>query len=303
MFWRAFIKSNILTTGLVIASCFLGVTFNACDNLVSENPEEDKEPVARVKDQFLYEEDLKEIYRKNRNQSLKDSLAFRKKLINNWITEQLIFQKALNNLPEKDKDKDEELQDYYRSLIRYEYEQALINEKIDTNFSKDTIREFYNRNSERFKLNQPALKFRYIIIPKNAPKKDQIKSWFKEEDNKYLDSLNFYARQYAKNFDFEDNKWYYYKNIRNKLNLPAQSNTNLLNKIKEKQVLDTEDAAFTYLIYITDFKGKNDKAPISLKRESIKKMMLNRKKINLIQKMENEVFQKGLEKKNVKRYD
>lgn len=302
-FWKALLKNKASITPLLIATFLFGAVLQACNGFISESPEEDKNPVARVKDKFLYEEDLKKIYNKNENQSLKDSLAFRKQLIDNWITEQLIFQKALKNLPEKEKDKEEELQDYYRSLIRYEYEQALINEKIDTSFSNDTIREFYKRHKDRFTLNTPVIKFRYIIVPKDAPKKDRIKTWFQEEDNKYLDSLYFYARRYAKNFDFKDNQWYYYKNVRKKLSLPEQNNSQLLDKIKRKQVLESKGQALTYLIYITDFKGKNDKAPVSLKKEAIKKMMLNRKKIDLIQEMENKVFQKGLEKNNVKRYD
>jgi len=302
MFLKPLLRNNTPKLPVIAFSIFAGFLFNACHTFSSSGPDEDKKVVARVMTDYLYESDVKAHF-KNKMPAGKDSLASRKQVIDNWIQEKLIFHKALNNLPEAKKDKEAALQDYYESLIRYEYEQALIDENVDTQIAKKALREFYEENPERFRLNQPVVKFRYVIVPRDAPHQDRLPAWFKQEENFYLDSLYQYARQFARHFSLADKKWYYYGNIRHRLNLPEENQPWFLRQFKQNEVIKTRDSVFNYYVYLTDFKKQDQRAPLSLKREDIKKMMLNRQKIELIQQMEKEVLQEGLEKNNVQRYD
>lgn len=281
---------------------FLGLLAMFSCNSISWNSEEDeKQLVARVGDHYLYEEDVQNIFNKSNKLSVKDSVSFREKLIDNWIKEKLIFKKALQNLSNEAKDKEEKLQNYYESLIRYEYEQALINEQLDTSISHETIKNFYQKNPEQFQLKQDVLKIRYLVLPNNAPDQERVKSWFGQSSNQYLDSLYQYGRQFAKNFNLEDDKWYYYNEIKQELNLPESQQ--LFNQIKNNEVIEASKGSFNSLVYITDFKKAKKPAPLSLKKDEIRRMILNRRKIKLVQEMEQEVVNKGLAKKDVKRYD
>ncbi len=297
------LKSKPFNFLKILTSLLFLFVIHGC-GLFSPNDEKgENKVIARVQDKYLYEKDLKEMFSKNPMVSKQDSLALREKFIDNWIEEKLIFKKALDNLPKAKTKKDKALQNYYESLIRHEYEQALINKKLDTSVSKTALMKFYNNHNERFTLKQDVIKCRYLILPLNTPRKKKVKTWLKASENFYLDSLYQYGRRFAKKFNLKANNWHYYSKIRKKLNLPQQTSDQLFNQVKKNEVIETKDSNSHYFIYVTDLKQEKEKAPFQLKRGTIKSALLNKKKMELIRKMEKKVVQKGLEQNDVKRYD
>ena len=117
----------------------IAILITACSNDKKENA------IARVYDNYLYKDDVKSIL--NNELSKKDSALLVKSFINSWIEKNIELKKAEENLTATDKDVQQQLDDYRISLINYKYENAFVNEKLDTVVSNQEIVKYYNENS------------------------------------------------------------------------------------------------------------------------------------------------------------
>src|SRR5215204_5767363 len=115
--------------------------FSACTYFKKQGEEKTKDAVARAFDKCLFPENLAGIVPPN--SSRKDSLTVIKNYIDNWIHQQVVLHKAESNLDENKKDVEDKLEEYRNSLIRYAYEKALVDQRLDTNVSDKEIEEFY----------------------------------------------------------------------------------------------------------------------------------------------------------------
>ena len=76
-------------------------------------------PVVQIGDKALFEEDLNFLFYDGISQD--DSILVRNNYIENWIKEMLLYEKAINNI--KNRDEIEELiEKYRRALMIYEYQ-------------------------------------------------------------------------------------------------------------------------------------------------------------------------------------
>lgn len=258
-----------------------------------------KAPVASVKDDTLYAEDIQQMF-EGSGQSVADSQALRKTFIDRWIRKKLLFHKALKNLSPDKKDKDEALQKYYESLIRHTFEKSVIQEKLDTDISTDSMNAYYDNNKSRFQLKAPILQIRYLAVPAHAPNQRKIPYWFQSDKNYHLDSLFQYANTHAKDFLLDISNWYYYDNLRKRFNLPEKAKPFLT----QNTVFQTElDSATVLHLSIQDYQLANTTAPFSLKKDKIRKIMLNQRKKALIDKVEEQTIREGLQQDKVQRYD
>ena len=90
--------------------------------------------------------------------SKEDSMAMAEDYINKWIKQQLLVQKAEENLSVDQKNLTRELEEYRNSLIIYRYKNELMKQRMDTTVTEDQITEYYQANTENFKLNQEYCK-------------------------------------------------------------------------------------------------------------------------------------------------
>ncbi|MEJ2584957.1 MAG: peptidyl-prolyl cis-trans isomerase, partial [Robiginitalea sp.] len=72
------------------------VCLSGCDGLWKKEPE--RRPLARVGENYLYREDIRDLL--NHNLSPQDSSAFASNLFNTWATRELLLSRAKFNLPE-----------------------------------------------------------------------------------------------------------------------------------------------------------------------------------------------------------
>ena len=94
---------------------------------------QDEKPLARVYDKYLYPSDLADAIPVTA--SRRDSAKIASQFINNWVHENVLIKQAELNLSEEQLNFNEQLNSYKNSLVIYAYEQALINEKLDTSVS------------------------------------------------------------------------------------------------------------------------------------------------------------------------
>lgn len=272
-------------------------TLVSCDSLWKDANGE--APLARVGERYLYKEDIESLLAKGI--SKEDSISFVTNYINNWASKQLLLEKAKINLSEDQLAAFDELVDDYRNdLYTRAYKEALIQQADDTLVTQEQMTALYNEESDNFRLKEPLVKIRFIELPKQFLNKEtviqKLKS-FRKEDIAYLDSIGV---QFKK-LHFNDSIWVPVSRVIDEI--PPLTLDNQERYLKKSQFFELEDAIGVYLAKVTGSLQVNDVAPLSYVEPTLKQVLLNRRKLDYIRKLETEVIDEAIKDKEFEVYE
>ena len=277
---------------LCIVHCFFYVfLLFSCSNSSSEK--KIGKFVARVGDSYLYASELKDVVPEKLD--TKDSAAIVKKYINEWIRETLLLQQAQKNLADDKNKFDKRVEDYRRSLITYQYESELVKQKLDTNVSEDEIGKYYEENKSNFELKDNIIKVIYVKVRKSAPKVEKVKEWYRSKDPKDRDALTSYCHEYAANFYLDGNAWLLFDDVLKEIPMKLYDKEAFL---QNNRSIETQDSTHLYFVNILGFMMKNSESPLSFEKENVKNIILNKRKVELIKKMREDIYDEGVRNKS-----
>ncbi|MBN8702938.1 MAG: hypothetical protein J0M08_07730 [Bacteroidetes bacterium] len=241
--------------------------------------------VAKAYDDFLYESEVLPLV--TSASSRKDTVDFINSYADRWVKQQILLRKAEQNLSEEDKDVSAQLEDYRQSLVIYKYENQLVHQKLDTVISAGEIEEYYNQNSQNFELKNNIIKVVYVKVSKKAPDLTKLKNWYKSDVEKDIKQLEDYCRKYADNYYLDDNTWLLFADILKEVPIETYNQELFL---KNNRFVEVQDSLNLYLLNIKGFKIKNSISPLAFEKENIKNIIINRRKIELIEKMKEDLY-------------
>ncbi|MDE5421306.1 hypothetical protein L3073_03725 [Ancylomarina sp. DW003] len=257
----------------------------------------DNPTVAKVDDSYLYLNKVRELI--PNNSSKEDSLRIAENYVHQWIKKQLLVSRAELNLTEEDQDVEEMVEDYRSSLIIHKYQQHLIEQKLDTFVADYEIDKYYRAYPGNFLLNRNIVKAVYIKIPKPLPQAKKIKQIYKLKKDEDWDKLEDYCFQNATKFDNFSEQWIYSQILLSQTPIKVSDEEKFLRRNK---YFESEDSTFHYLINIQDYKLKKEIAPLSFVSEDIRKIIINKRKIQFIKNMEESIFRDAESKNKFKIY-
>ncbi|MGB0886928.1 MAG: hypothetical protein ACPGSL_02290 [Vicingaceae bacterium] len=255
-------------------------------------------PIARVGDKILLESDIVGIV--PLETTLTDSSLIINNYIQGWVKDNLILQKAELNLKENQKDVKKQLEDYRNSLIIFSYEKELIKQRLDTVVNNKEIETFYAENNQNFELKDDIVKLRYLKINKKAPKLKKLRKLYKTEKKEELEKLKELAHQYAEKFHLNENQWIYFDELKQEIPFNLSQNSNFL---KNNINLEIEDSLSIYFVHINDFKLKGGVSPLSFESHNIKNIIINKRKLSLVNRIREELYQEALMAKDFEIYE
>lgn len=176
----------------------------------------------------------------------------------------------------------------------------MIQQGSDTIVTRSELEQFYERQKQNFKLKERLVKLRFIEIPVQFLNKDVViekLKRFKEEDVRYLDSIGV---QFKK-LNFNDSIWVSASRVLEEI--PPLTNENQNRYLKKSQFFELQDSLGVYLAKITGVLQVNDVAPLSYIEPSIKQVLLNRRKLNFIRKLETEIIDEATKEKEFEVYE
>ena len=259
-----------------------------------------KEPtaVARVGEDYLYKKDIQNLVPKGTSKA--DSIAIVKAYIDRWATQKLLFRGAEINLSKEKMNEYEALIDQYKTdLYTKAYMEQLVFKKIDTVVTEVEIKEYYDKNQQFFKNPTELVKLRYINLVKENPKFENIRAKFTSfaaKDRKYLEDLSIQFKSYA----FNDSIWVDVNQVFEKLPF-----INLENK--EKYIVDGinyqyPDSTTVWLVKVNKVLPKNSATPLQFLRPTIKQVIINNRKLELINTIETEITNDAIKNKKYEIY-
>jgi hypothetical protein len=252
-------------------------------------------PVVTVGDKVLYQSDLKGIIKKG--MSSVDSISLIKSYIDKWIRRELLIEKAELNLTSDDKDVDKEIEDYRASLLIYRYEQGLINQKLDTIVRDDEIEKYYNENQNNFTLPDALVKAVLVKVPSKASGIAKVAQWMKSDKPSDLQQLESFCFQNAKMYDHFNDDWVYFDQLLQNVPLQVTDKNQFLSRNRDIQV---KDSLFSYFVHIKEYKAMGTIPPVRFVKENIRDIILNKRKLQFISEVENNIYNDALNHKKFK---
>jgi hypothetical protein len=271
------------------------VLLNSCDYFkMQEDTEIISEIVAIVNTEKLYKKDLNSILPEDI--SKEDSIILVKSFINNWAIKQILLQKAENNNSIEEVNEIATLvKDYRESLLINNYKEILIKQKLDTVIKEEEIVDFYTKNKENFKLNEELVKIKYLHFDKKLINKNELINLFASEKMDDLEKLEKQQLSF-KYFQFNDSVWTQLDKVLLKLPFSKE------NMLKKSKLLQKQDSLGLYLATIKKVLGRNETAPLSYIKPTIKQMILHKRKIELIRDIEKILVKDATKNNNFKVY-
>jgi hypothetical protein len=229
--------------------------------------------------------------------SKEDSVKIADEVINNWINQKVILEFAERNIDSDNEEFEQKIANYRNSLVIYEYERALINQKLDTNISSGALEEYYEANQANFKLNSVIVKVWFMQISADAPKQNKVEKWFLDGDTEDFDKLYEYCQKYAENFFFEENNWLYLDELLKEIPI-KEDDWELFLKNNSSKIFEVGE--YKYLVRFFDYGLKGSVSPMSLEKEKIRDLILNKRKVDLIKSMRENMVKEAFKSGNVK---
>ncbi|GAB7256936.1 hypothetical protein [Polaribacter sp. OB-PA-B3] len=261
---------------------------------MQEKEEHSSEIVAIVNTEKLFKEDLKDLL--PRNISREDSLILVKSLIQDWAVKKLFLKAAENNYSSESLENINKLvQDYKESLLINNYKEDLIKQKLDTLVTEEEIEEYYLANNENFKLNEVLVKSKYLNFDNNLKDQKDIIELFKSDDIEDAEALERQQLSF-KMYQLNDSVWTELDKILLKLPFSKE------NLLKKSKFIQKQDSLGLYLVAIKDVLNRNDIAPLSYIKPTIKEMILHKRKIELIREIEKLIVKDATKNNNFKIY-
>lgn len=234
------------------------------------------------------------------NLASEDSTVMANEYVRKWIRQELVLQKAEENLSMDLKNVTRELEEYRNSLIIFRYKNELMAQRMDTAVSDNEIMEYYLEYIDNFKLNRNIVKAVFLRIPAEFANPDVLKQMSSNSTVEGISELRDYCLRYARDFEIFADKWIELERVLNTIPVKIDDPEQYL---KKNQYIEYNDSSYYYLVTIHDYMLRNEQAPEEYVRDDIKSLILNRRKIEFLKELENNIFQEGVNKNRFKIYN
>lgn len=270
----------------------------ACALLFSCNWGEDRaELIVEIGDQKLTRTEVSEVVPDN--SSAEDSASLADHYIQDWITKQLIIAKAENSLPDNLKSFEEMIENYRSSLLIYAFEQEWVRQKLDTVVSDQEIEQYYNENEKNFQLKDYILKVKFSAISADSKQIPALKKLFNSQKPEDLVKWQQLCVDLGASYYFNEEEWLKWDEFMRQVPLEVYDIEGFL---KKKNTIEFEKENNLYLISITDFQLAGSKSPLSFEREKIRAMIINKRKLALLETMRRDIYTKAQQDGDIKLY-
>ena len=269
---------------------WVGLIFTMFFSTCQEKHEDKGEVLASVYGKNLYRTDLDDIFYEGI--SYNDSVLRSKVYIDKWVRNQLLVRQAENNLEPEQLDFSKRLEEYRNSLVINKYETELIEQNLDTKVTEDQIQDYYNENSDEFRLNRDIVRVATVNLPRSSKKKWLFIKLLRDCDSIMIDSVTSLSKEYALDWNMEIEKWHNFDEVAEKFKLDVTDNKSFLNENKYYVVIN--DDVYS-VIRFCEYRLMGDVSPCEIEVDRIKYIILSNRKKDLLEKLYDDLYSKAVQ--------
>jgi hypothetical protein len=233
------------------------------------------------------------------NSTAEDSAALADHYIQDWVTKQLIIAKAEASLPEELQSFEEMIENYRSSLLIYAFEQEWVRQKLDTIVSDQEIEAYYNENEKNFQLKDYILKVKFTALAADSKNINQVKKLFNSTKPEDLVKWEQLCVDIGASYFFNEEDWMKWDEFIKQAPLEVYDIEGFL---KKKKTVEFEKDNNLYLISVVDYQLTGSRSPLSFERDKIRSMIINKRKLALLDTMRKDLYAKAQQDAEIKLY-
>jgi hypothetical protein len=274
---------------LVVLVVWVGLLMG-CDLFLSE----DAEPrAAEVDDKVLYVSEVVKML--PIGLSPEDSTTLYQSLVREWVSQNLLLKRAELNLAEDELNVDEKLESYRRSLLIYSYENQYIQQNLDTALTGTEITAYYEAHKENFKLKDNIAQLVFVQLPSNSKEVPRIEKLMRSDKEDDKQEFEDFCIQHAVRYQLNAKRWMVYNDAI--AELPISLQTQAQNNFRTG-IVTLSDSTGHYMLNIQETRDAKTVAPVEFEAASIRDIILNKRKLDLVKQLEQQIFDEGISKKH-----
>ena len=225
-----------------------------------------------------------------------DSISFVNQYIQTWTKEQVVLQKAEEILPEESKDVAQRLENYRKSLLIYTYEQAYLEDRLDTIITIEEVNEYYTTHPKDFTLKGYIIKGYFAQFPDSIDNAN-LDLWYRlKEQDDYI-NLKSISQMKAIDYHLDTTNWIYFDKVLEKI--PLENNIHKSSFIKNKKKITFNENKVNYYLNIVDYRLEDELSPLAFETEKIKTIILNQRTQDLRKKLNEDLYNDALKKQQI----
>lgn len=247
--------------------------------------------LARAFDDYLYEIDIVDLVPPNTKAD--DSMMIVKSYIDNWIKEKVLLHKAQESIGDYEKQVESQVSQYRNSLITYAYQKAIIKKQLDTLVNEAEINKYYEDNKNNFLLKENITRCIYAKFYSNTQDLKKLKQWMVSSVEADREKVDNFCLQYAFDYFLNDDTWLSFADLMLRTGIKTYNQEQFLQSTK---VIEVPDSGSVTIVRFYDFKIKESLSPLSFENNNIRNLIINKRKLDLITKLENAAYDNALKK-------
>lgn len=286
-------RKNLKSYGTcsLVVLCLL---LSACDLIKrkSESETDNIRPsVARVGETYLYLDELIGIVPPGTPKA--DSITRMDAYVNSWVRKQLLIRQAGRQIDINKAEVERKLLDYRYSLIAYEFQTYYIKQNLDTVVAQPEIEQYYKEHLDNFVLKQNIVRATFLKVPQSAPRTKKVKDLIFSNKDKDVEELKSYCLSFAASYHLSDSSWMEFDELVK--GTPLVGIPDKVQFLKRTPYYETNDEAYLYFLKVDEYRISDNVSPLQFVRDDIVNVILNRRKVELAKKLDEEVYSKAQE--------
>ncbi|HCM59711.1 MAG TPA: hypothetical protein DIS74_04945 [Bacteroidales bacterium] len=275
---------------------FLLIFAVACQNADSDT---DRKAVARAGDRVLYLDQIPTgLVVSGMSQS--DSISAVQSYIRQWSRKELLALRAEENLtPEYKAEVNRQLNEMRNNLLIYQYQQQLIIQKMDTTVSDSELQDYYVSNLSTFTLTTNLVKALYIKVPSGMSETDRIRKLYRSQEAADMQELEAICTQNGLLYDDFNDEWINFTQLL--LEVPLESD-NQEQWLERNSSVELRDDRYSYFLAIREYRLRNSVAPFEYIRSQVRTIILNNRRNDFLQKLEDGIYNEAVSNNTLKLY-
>lgn len=250
------------------------------DSCEGEGVANQKEAIAKYKDQVLYQKEVREHLPRDLKEE--DSSRLVRIYIEDWLMARVLEDKALSTIPNLEKTIAPKINSFKNQLIEYEYMRYVTQRELYRAISPQEVRNYYLQNTDKFISEATYYSFFYIksVEPIEASRVAAIRS----KDPELLEELIAWCNE-QEGMEFKLDSLY---TTEKELDLVKQGFPLDIKRVPANQVYsynykDPDSGTVSnHLFKLLDIVKIGKRKPFSMCREEIKGIILNQRKRKLL---------------------
>lgn len=276
----------ILATG--ISSCKGKFDF-------SKQKADDEQIIVQFGEHFLTDRDIRLILPKDYTKE--DSVNWVKTYVEEWVKKKAIVDKAEENIDELTlKEIENKMVEYRQDLLINAYNNYLIEKNVKDSVSDEEIMAYYEKHKDSFPLVREVLQFRAISVDKSEEvTAERLFNSGRDED---FDEVMKMVLNAGNSYHDKDSIWYSPEYIA--AQFPELNQMDNMSQLMNRRRVKIADESSITLIKILNLKPKGGIAPFEFVKPTIKNLLLNKRKLNLLSDLQNQLYKEAINKNEIK---